>query len=396
MSYRVRTFGGDAERAPQDFDADSFIAEAVKTLAAAGVRGVTSSSDYPGLPVAAVIANELRLPGPDPRSVLRCSHKYYARLAQRAAAPEATPRFALIDPHDLSEAPSELTFPCFVKPVKGNFSQYARRIETFEDLTRFVRTPGVRRHLTEYVRPFNQLLARCGGFSVDGAHLLAEELLTGRQITLEGFIHAGVMTVVGIVDSVMYENTPSFARFDYPSTISPRVTERMTDVAERVMASAGFSDGLFNIEFTYDESTDALKIVEINPRMCSQFADLMESVNGTNTYEILFALASGHRPPAVRRAGEHGSATSFVFRHFSDATIVSVPDAQQIEAVRRGFPVTALATLYTAGQQLSDVGHEYDGYSYRYAVVNLAGGDHQAVTRDFHAVRTRLPFRLSD
>jgi len=253
--------------------------------------------DYPGCLVAAFIAAELGLPGPDPGSVLRCSHKYYARMAQRVAVPEATPRFALIDPDTVDEASLELAFPLFVKPVKSWFTQYARRIETFAELLAFVRSPGVRGHLTHFVRPFNQLLARHGGFSVTASHMIAEELLTGHQVTLEGFVDAGRITVVGILDCIMYENTISFDRFECPSLVSDSVARRMTAIAERILRHVGFTGALFSIELVYDERSDAVRIVEINPRMCGQFADMMHAVNGTNTYEILspWRAASGRR-----------------------------------------------------------------------------------------------------
>jgi hypothetical protein len=142
LPYDIGTYGPDAEQAPGAFDADAFIAQAIDALRPTDVAGVTSSSDYPGCLVAAFIAAELGLPGPDPGSVLCCSHKYYARLAQRVAVPEATPRFALIDPDNVDEASLELAFPLFVKPVKSWFTQYARRIETFAELLEFVRSPA--------------------------------------------------------------------------------------------------------------------------------------------------------------------------------------------------------------------------------------------------------------
>ena len=41
---------------------------------------------------------------------------------------------------------------------------------------------------------------------------------------------------------------------------------------------------MFNIEMMYDAATDRIGIIEINPRMASQFADLYEKVDGTNSY----------------------------------------------------------------------------------------------------------------
>ncbi len=395
LSVDVETYGDDVEHNPGAFDADRFIAEAVEHLSAIGVDGVTSSGDYPGCLVAAFIARELGLPGPAPESVLRCSHKYYARLAQQAAVPEATPRFELIDPDAFDQDSLTLSFPLFVKPVKSWFSQYARRVDTFDQLRRFVDSPRLRAHLATFVRPFDQLLARFSGFTYHGGYMLAEEVLSGHQVTLEGFVQRGVMRVVGIVDSLMYRDTLSFKRFNYPSALNPRVARRMAVIAERVIAHIGFDDGLFNIELFYDERTDGVHIVEINPRMCAQFADLMQSVNGTNTYEVLLAVAAGTEPPALRRHARFRVATSYVLRSFGDATVAASPDPAKILAIKERFPVTLFTTSYRSGQRLSEVDYESDGYSYRYAVVNVAGIDRATLERDLGAVRRRLGYRLA-
>jgi hypothetical protein len=150
------------------------------------------------------------------------------------------------------------------------------------------------------------------------------------------------------------------------------------------------------MELFHNERTDDIHIVEINPRMCGQFADMMQAVNGTNTYEILFALAMGHQPPPVRRKAQLKVATSFVLRHFQDARVTRTPSAQQLQTIKARFPVTLLSTFYQEGQRLSDSEYQSDGYSYRYAVVNMAGANRVALTEDFEMLRARLDFGLID
>lgn len=394
--YNIVMYGEDAEASPATFDANSFILSAVEELDRARVAGVTSTSDYPGCLVASIIARELGLPGPMPESVLHCSHKYYARLAQQVAVPEATPQFTLIDPDTLIESAVTLPFPLFVKPVKSWFSQHARRVDSFDELSAFVRSPTLQAHLAGFVRPFNQLLARYEDFQYDGRFLIAEQVLVGVQVTLEGFVAAGVTYVVGIVDSVMHEGTLSFERFDYPSSLADAVAWRMTDIAARAMTHIGFDQGLFNIEFMYDHVTDAVHIIEINPRMCGQFSDLYEAVNGTNTYAILFALALGDSVPAVHAQGAFGAASSFVLRSFHDATVATAPDARVVYGVQARQPVTLVKHYYRRGERLSDNPKQFDGLSYRYAVVNMAGDTRAGLLEGFEAIRETLDMQLID
>ena len=68
----------------------------------------------------------------------------------------------------------------------------------------------------------------------------------------------------------------------------------MADIAKRLMSGLGFDNGMFNVEMMYDARDDRIAIIEINPRMASQFADLYEKVDGTNAYEVLLDLGIGH------------------------------------------------------------------------------------------------------
>ncbi len=398
--YRVVKHGEGAEHAPATFDALGFVGEAVERFRRERVDGVCSSSDYPGCLVAAAVAHELGLPGPAPRGVLTCSHKYYSRVAQASAAPEATPRFGLVDEEALASGRvmghdgRPLAFPLFVKPVKSWFSQHARRCETAEELARFAASPAVRAHLSGFVTPFNQLVARYTDFAVQGGHLLAEECLSGVQVTLEGYVHAGKVRVLGIVDSVMYPGTICFQRFDYPSRLPEEAQRRMVEVAERVIPATGLDETLFNIELFWEAQSGRVSIIEINPRMCGQFADLYEMVLGTSTYEILFALATGGEPPAlgsVRTPFSVGA--SFPLRYFGEAVVRRVPSAGDVAAVMRDYPVTVLQVYYREGQKLSDE-DQSDGYSYRYAVFNLAAPDHATLLRWGEEIERRLGFEF--
>jgi predicted ATP-grasp superfamily ATP-dependent carboligase len=78
------------------------------------------------------------------------------------------------------------------------------------------------------------------------------------------------------------------------------------------MSGMGFNNSLFNIEFMYNPRARTIHIIEINPRMAAQFADLYEKVDGFNAYEVLFALAIGERPSIQLREGRYRMAASCV------------------------------------------------------------------------------------
>ena len=70
------------------------VAEIARIRAAIGDRdmaAIVSTDDYPGAALAAVLAEELGLPGPDPKASLICQSKYLSRLAQSRIVPDAVP-----------------------------------------------------------------------------------------------------------------------------------------------------------------------------------------------------------------------------------------------------------------------------------------------------------------
>jgi biotin carboxylase len=353
----------------------------------AGVRlaAVISTDDYPGAALAAAIAKRLGLPGPDPAVTLICQHKYLARLAQEKLVPDAVPSFTLIDVAPGAPLPGGLSFPLFVKPVKSFFSIGAERVDEPSALAAlFPRWAA----LDQFFAPLDELLQRYAGARIGTKRLIAEGLLKGEQVTVEGFVHGGKATIIGVVDSVMFPGTLAFARFDYPSALSEDVQRRMVDIAATVMPGLGFDNGLFNIEMMYDPESDAISIIEINPRMASQFADLYEKVDGTNSYAVLLDIALGRAPQFTRRQGRYAFASSIVLRSFEDSFVVALPTEADLGRLAGDDPDGRIEILATAGRTLSS--EMQDGNSYRYGIVNLGGKDRDDVLAQFAACRDSL------
>jgi biotin carboxylase len=385
--------GRDVELGTSDPDALQYIARETATRRGQ-LAGVFSTSDYPGAATAGAIATTLGLPGTPPDRILRASHKWYSRLEQARVAPEAVPRFALVGADDFDADPP-LAYPCFIKPVKGQFSILARRLESRAELRAFLRRPAVRDFCAAYVTTFNRMLAAYAPeCAVDGRHFIVEELLAGRQVTVEGFARGGVPEVFGVVDSVLHPRTGSFVRFEYPSALPARVQERMADVARRVVAGLGLRDGCFNLEMFWDEAADRVSVIEVNPRLCGQFADLYAKVDGFHTYDLAIALCTGAEPRVSRRAGRYRFAASVPLRIYEPSRVVRVPSAGDIAAAEALFPETQVWCECTAGEALVDFERSEDGASTRYGVINLGANTREALVERAAAVEERLGFEF--
>jgi hypothetical protein len=331
--------------------------------------GIVGTKDASAL-LAAILAERRGLSGPRPEALLAVQHKHTARSVEQKAAPEATPRFAIVG----SEPP--FPFPFFVKPVVGRLSQNAFRIDAEDDLRRLPE-PG------PDVLRYAEIAELAGGDPAAVVGFLAEELLSGFEVSLEGYVHRGRVTVVGITDSVKYPGTLSFERFEYPSALPAERQAEIVDVTARVLPAFGFDDGFFNVEFVVPESGPA-KIIEVNGRIASQFAPLLLGLHGRSSYDALFQLALGEDPQWSFEPPD-GVAISYALRTFEDAFVTAVPESD---------PDPDLEILVRPGLRLSEQGVN-DTESYRLAIFTGFGETREEAVARVRARAAGLSFELA-
>ena len=377
--------GGKGDGLDGAADPIAEIARIREEIADRDIAAIVSTDDYPGAALAAVLAAELGLPGPDPKASLICQSKYLSRLAQRRLVPDAVPPFWPIDVAERAPLPDGLAFPAFVKPMKSFFSIGAQRIETAAELGEVKRKWA---KLDAFFMPLDRLLWRHEGVEIGTTRLIAEGLLEGAQVTVEGYAYGGDVHILGVVDSIFFPGTLAFSRFDYPSALPVAVQERMGDIAGRLMSGLGFDNGMFNVEMVYDARDDRIAIIEINPRMASQFADLYEKVDGTNAYDVLLDLGMGMRPTPKRRQGKYRFAASCVLRTFEDRVVAALPCEERLAEIERAYADIRIEIHATVGRRLSD--ELQDGTSFRYGIVSLGGRDRADVLSSFEMCQAEL------
>ena len=342
---------------------------------AAGARSLRTTSTSAHL-AAALLAERMGWPGTPVNAILLCQHKFLARQLLQRVAPEANVGFELLDAAYGAPIPQGLRYPCFVKPVKAAFSVLARRVDSHEELHRHTRFSAselwVIRRLVE---PFERVARARLGAHVPSAHrLLLETPAQADQFNLDGYVFNGDVRAVGVVDAIMYPGTQAFMRHQLPTRLPAAVQARALDVARRFLGAAGFTHGLFNMEFFYDAATERLTVIEFNPRMASQYSDLYLRVLGIDMHAIGLALAHGRDPATIARSvPAAGAAASFVYRLFDPTQSAHMPSAAQVSAFLRTYP-DALYFPYpkSAASILRD--YKWLG-SYRYGIAHLAGRD---------------------
>ena len=360
--FRVRYVGSDLDQL-ETFDPAAFLAEYAQVPA----DGIVATKDQSAL-LAALLAERRGLAGPSTAALIACQHKPISRAIQERAAPESTPRFAILD----GRLPFPL--PVFVKPVVGRLSQNAYRIDEPEDLLQL-------HEADRYTNRYAEIAALAGAPRESAHGFLVEELLTGEEVTLEGYVHKGRVVTIGVTDSVKYPGTLSFERFEYPSILSPERQTELSDIAERVLPALGFDTAFFNVEFFVPESGPA-QIIEVNGRIASQFAPLVAGLHGRSTYDALFELASGE-DPGWQTGIPDGVGVSWCVRVFTDAFVEGVPD-----------PEEDVEILVRPGLFLSEQGVN-DAQSYRLAILHGFGETREEAAERCRRRAAALNFRLA-
>ena len=359
--YEVSFAGPDLD-ALERVDGPALVAE----LGAVEADGIVSSKDRGAL-LAAVLAERRGLSGPSPRAVASLQHKPTARAIQERAVPKATPGWFVPGRGEPPFPP-----PWFVKPAVGRLSMGAHVVDDAAALPE----DGA----DDYAAGWESL-ARAGGVELDGHGWIAEGVLSGAPLTVEGYVHAGRVTIVGVTDSVMYEGTLSFERFEYPSRLPAERVAEVSEVAARLPGAFGFDNGFFNAELVVPDSGPAM-LIELNGRIASQFAPLLRAVHGRSSYDALLALACGD-DPRWEASSPGGVAVSYVLRRFEDAWIDEAPE-----------PEDGVEILVHAGQNLSDA-YANDPGSFRLAIVYEAGETREEAVARARARADALSFRLS-
>lgn len=398
-------------KAPGCFDLEQLVDDVVALAEAQRARGLVVTHDYPGALLASLAAQRLDLTAPAPAAVVACQHKYLSRTLQRRLIPEATPRFGRLGCGSRDGGPPEqdgpppVPLPAFAKPVRSNFSFGARRVDSPAELRRH-------RELCAFPEPYLRPLRRALALTADdplwsaapgdldlrddggAGDLLLEEILDGDQVTVEGVVSGGTVHLLGIVDSHFLPGTLCFESFRYPSCLPAEVQDRMFELAARFVRGIGYDDGLFNVEMMYRRDSGAIAVIEVNARMCSQWADLFEKVDGVNGYEHAVRVALGLPVNAPRGGGRYAVAASFPLRSREDLRVGKTPTADELRAAEERIGGVEAYVWAEPGRRLSDLALLQDGESWCYGRVNVAADDDRELEEKLDRFLRELPLEL--
>ncbi|MCF7978459.1 MAG: ATP-grasp domain-containing protein [Chromatiaceae bacterium] len=353
--------------------------------------------DFPVTSAVAVLCREFGLPSPTVESVACCEHKYWGRLEQQRLVPEMVPRFAAVDPFEAKAADQlDLDFPFWLKPIKSTNSLLSFRVHDRRELEDAL--SQIREGIGPIAEAFDAFLSQVSLPSaiapISGRYCIAEAPLKGRQCTVSGYVYRGKANIYGVVDSINYPNGMSFQRYQYPSRLPNRVKTRMREASVRVMEGIGYDQAAFNIEYFYDEGTDALSLLEVNPRFSQSHGYLYRQVDGRPNHQVGVELALGEEPCVLRRQGPFGCAAKFHLRAFEDALVEQVPSEAALRQIEQDYPGSCIDLLIKPGMRLSEL-FEQDSYSYELAHIFIAAHDQHELLGQYEQIVDAMPLKLS-
>jgi biotin carboxylase len=262
-------------------------ASARRILARAGpLKAVDAvvAADTPMLVLAATVAAAIGLPH-NPVDAVRAALDKAAQRQRWAAAGVPQPSFRLVPAGDgVRQAAEAIGFPCVVKAVSLSASQGVLRADDPAAAVEAGRR--IRQVLDDAERPA-------------GEPLLIEEYLPGPELSIDGVLTAGDLTVTAVFDKPGMPDGPTF---EETLLVSPsRLAERTLAAAVRTAADAaralGLSTGPVHAELRICDRGPAM--LELAPRsiggLCSR---ALRFAGGASLEEIVLANALGRPVPA--------------------------------------------------------------------------------------------------
>jgi hypothetical protein len=394
----VPVLTGDRVLHAASYDIDELLQAAEDDVADLDVDGITSYWDFPSSCIAAIIAEERGLPTPGLAAVAAFEHKYWSRLLQAEVAPDDTPGFAAVDVYaegHLDDPP--LPYPFWLKPIKAYASQlgfYVDGPEVLEDAL-----GQMRRKIGRLGSPFQKVLGRLDDLPekvamVPGDWAIAEGIIEGHQCTVEGHVHDGEVSLHGVFDIRRADNGSTFTDYVYPSQLPEGQRMRMQTISTDLLAAARFDNAPFNIEFFVDDDADRTWVLEVNPRISREHANLMQWVDGSTNLQVMAQTALGEEADLERGDGSSATARKHFHRRWEDGFVEHVPTRDEVAAIEERHAPCVIELVAEAGKRLSQI-EDQEPYSYELADLYLAGASEEDVEEKRRAVVDELDIRFA-
>ena len=374
-----------------------------RIMARAGPVAAVVAADTPMLPLAAEVAARLGLPHHPVAAVAAAADKAAQRrlwaaatiaqpafrIVPAAASPDAVPRAAAevgypCDPvpraaaevgypcDAVQRAAAEVGYPCVVKAVSLSASQGVLRAD--DPAAAAAAATRIRLVLAAAGRPGSE-------------PLLVEEYVPGPELSIDGLLTTGALTVTAVFDKPWTADGPTFEEtlLITPSRIRGPLLAEAVSAAAQAARALGLTHGPIHAELRIDERAGRPRpvMLELAARSIGGLCSRALRFGGASLEELVLAHALGRPAPWRPDAGVSQPSGVLMLPVPRPGVLVAV-DGRAEAAATPG--VTGLTITIPVGQQVRPLpeGDRYLGFIF------AEGDTHQSVEGALRAARTRL------
>jgi biotin carboxylase len=322
-----------------------------RIIASTGPVAAVVAADTPMLIPAAVIAGRMGLPH-NPVDAVTATCDKVAQRRRWAAAQVAQPIFRVVraaaTEAALRRAAAEVGAPCVVKATSLSASQGVLRADD----------PAAALAAAQRVR---EVLATAGRPGPEP--LLVEEYVPGPELSIDGLLTAGALTVIAVFDKPWTPEGPTFEEtlLITPSRLAEPVLAAAIYAAGQAARALGLTHGPIHAELRIDERGGQARpvMLELAARciggLCSR---ALRFPGGTSLEEMVLAHALGRPVP-----GHHGGRPSGVLMlPVPQSGVLRAVEGQAEAAATPG--ITGLSITIPVGQRVRPLpdGDRYLGF----------------------------------
>ena len=347
-----------------------------RIMASTGPVAAVVAADTPMLILAAVIAGRMGLPH-NPVDAVTAACDKAAQRRRWAGAQMAQPAFRVVPAAAtedvLRQAAAEVGGPCVVKATSLSASQGVLRADD----------PAAAVAAARRVR---EVLATAGRPGPEP--LLVEEYVPGPELSIDGLLTGGALTVTAVFDKPWTPEGPTFEEtlLITPSRLAEPVLAAAVDAAGQAARALGLTHGPIHAELRIGERGGQARpvMLELAARcvggLCSR---ALRFPGGTSLEEMVLAHALG-RPTPGGRGGRGGAPSGVLMLPVPRPGVLRAVEGRAEAAAVPG--VTGLSITVPVGQRVRPLpdGDRYLGFIF------AEGETPDQVERTLGAARKRL------
>lgn len=202
-----------------------------------GIDGVVTNASESTALVSAYVAERLGLNGTPHGVMMRLQDKLLVRELTQGVEGLASPLYYKYEGQDKG------IYPCVVKPRRGGGKRgvsFAYSQEELQQAITFAKTDG-------------------------DEHILVEQYIDGRELSVESLSYHGVHWVIQMTDKE-HGPAPHFVELAHhqPADISTEMRKKVEEIVSRILTVIGFTDGATHIEIKI--SGEEIYLIEVNLR----------------------------------------------------------------------------------------------------------------------------------